>query len=432
MRSVILAIALAGCGANSDPTPTAYAEPPPPPPKAVVQTPPPAPAETPQAITPCTSEPDATPPPLHDELSITPTTFKLLPAWADDHLDGAVKSFLISCAKIGELKDSDPVGVDGHGGVARQWRHACAAAASVKAGDEAAARAMFEAEFTPHVAAGKAGTMGKLTGYYVAEMHASRKKTGKFQYPVYGRPADLVMVDLGLYTKDAHGKRAWGRLDGDGELIPYFTRKEIRTGVLANKGLELMYVDDPVDLLFAHIEGSAKAILDDGSVVWLEFSGKNGRAYRGVGQVLKSIGALAKPGSGTMQGIRKWFHENPTRFDEVTDQSESYVFFKESKLPGAVGSQKVILTPQRSAAIDRAFIAHGTPLWIEGRAPVVGAVGHEAPWHHLLIAQDTGGGILGAVRADVYWGDDRDAEEIGGRMGGPGKYWVLLPRGVTK
>jgi membrane-bound lytic murein transglycosylase A len=292
---------------------------------------------------------------------------------------------------------------------------------------------MFEAEFTPFVAAGKTGTMGKLTGYYVAEMHASRRKGGKFTIPVYSRPTDLVMIDLGQFgVKDAHGRRVWGKLDGSGELVPYFTRKEIRTGALTGKGLEIMWVDDPVDLLFAQIEGSAKAILEDGSVVWLEFSGKNGRAYRGVGAVLRSIGAFVKPYNGTMQGIRHWFHDNPARFDEVADQSESYVFFKESPMPGAVGSQKVILTAQRSAAIDRAFIAHGTPLWIEGRAPVVGKTGTEEPWHHLLIAQDTGGGILGAVRADVYWGDDRAAEEIGGRMGGPGKYWVLLPRGVTK
>jgi len=437
LSCAVASLAIAGCG-SGDPTPSAYADPPPPPPakpivppKSVVQTPPPPVVETPQAVLPCV-EPEAPAPPMHDELTLAPTTFKALPAWTEDHLDGAVKSFLISCAKIGELKDSEPVGVDGHGGLAKQWRRACAAAAAVKQTDEAAVRAMFESEFVPYVASGRGGAMGKLTGYYVAEMRASRTKTGKFTIPIYGRPSDLVMVDLGLYTKDAHGKRAWGRLNADGELVPYPTRKEIRTGAINGKAPILMYIDDPVDLLFAQIEGSAKAILDDGSTVWLEFAGKNGRAYRGVGAVLKSIGALAKPGSGTMQGIRKWFDEHKARFDEVVDQSESYVFFKESKLPGAVGSQKVILTAQRSAAIDRAFIAHGTPLWIEGRAPVVGAVGHEQPWHHLLIAQDTGGGILGAVRADVYWGDDRAAEEIGGRMGGPGKYWILLPRGVTK
>ncbi|MGE0404624.1 MAG: murein transglycosylase A, partial [Kofleriaceae bacterium] len=350
---------------------------------------------------------------------------------ADDKHAEAIGSFLRSCAKIDELKDGDPVGHDGHGGTAKQWRKACSAAQKLPAGDNAAAKAMFESEFVPWVAAGKAGPEGKLTGYFVQEMRASRKRKGKYKYPIYARPKDLVMVDLSKHIPDAAGRRIWGRLDDKGNVVPFPTRKEIRTGALAGKNLEIMYADDPVDVLFAHIEGSAKAIMDDGTTVWLEFAGKNGRAYRGVGGVLKSMGALAAPGSGTMQGIRKWFADNPTKFDEVVDQSHSFVFFHESTQPGAVGSQMVILTPERSMAIDRAFIAHGTPIWVQTRAPVVGKAGSE-PWTKLLIAQDTGGGILGAVRGDIYWGDDAAAAEKGGRMGGAGRYWLLLPKGVRK
>jgi membrane-bound lytic murein transglycosylase A len=342
-----------------------------------------------------------------------------------------VPSFLISCAKLGELKDDDPVGVDGHGGKAKQWRHACAGAAKLKAGDNAAAKAFFEAEFEPFVAAGKSGPVGKLTGYYVQEIHASRKKQGKFTVPVLGRPADLAMVDLGKFVRDGHGRHVWGRLD-KGELVPMYTREEIRKGALATQKLELMYADDPVDVLFAQIEGSAKAKLDDGSEVWLEFAGKNGRAYLGVGGLLKQKGELKTPGSGTMQGIRKWFVDHPGRFDEIVDPDASYVFFMASKQPGAVGSQKVILTSKRSMAVDRAFIAMSTPVFVDAKAPVVGKIGTVAAWQHLLIAQDTGAGIQGAVRGDIYWGDDRDAEELGGRMGGAGRYWVLLPKGVTK
>ena len=373
---------------------------------------------------------DAVPPPSHDQLALTKAKFADLPGWADDHLAEAVPSFLRSCEKLGDLGDGEAVGTDGHGGKAKHWRRACAAAAKLKAGDDAAARQLFEAEFTPWVAAGKAGTTGKLTGYYVAELHASRKHGGAFQIPVLARPKDLVMIDLAPFMRDAHGRRVWGRVDQKGEVVPYYTRAEIRTGALKGRGLELMYVDDPVDLLFAQIEGSAKATLDDGSVVWLEFAGKNGRAYRGVGGVLKGLGELT-PGTGTMQGIRKWFHEHAARFDEIADQDASYVFFSESKLPGAVGSQKVILTAERSMAVDRAFIAAATPIWVETRAPVPGKK-ESAPWTHLLIAQDTGAGIVGAVRGDIYWGDDAAAAERGGRMGGSGKYWLLLPNGVTK
>lgn len=380
----------------------------------------------------CPPAEDAAPPPRkHDQLKLTKTKFADLPGWADDRHAEAIGSFLRSCTKIGELKDSEPVGHDGHGGTAKQWRRACAAAQKLKAGDHAAAKAMFEAEFVPWIAAGKAGTEGKLTGYFVQEMRASRKQKGKYKYPVYGRPKDLVMTDLSKFIPDAAGRRIWGRLDPQGNIVPFPTRKEIRTGALSGQNLEIMYADDPVDVLFAHIEGSAKAIMDDGTTVWLEFAGKNGRAYRGVGGVLKSMGELSAPGSGTMQGIRKWFADNPTKFDEVVDQSHSFVFFSESKQPGAVGSQMVILTPERSMAIDRAFVAHGTPIWVQTRAPVVGKPG-SAPWTKLLIAQDTGGGILGAVRGDIYWGDDAAAAEKGGRMGGAGKYWLLLPKGVSK
>jgi membrane-bound lytic murein transglycosylase A len=366
----------------------------------------------------------------HDALALSPVAFGDLPGWADDDLGGAVASFLRSCEKLAELPDDAPAGADGHGGKARHWRKACRAAAKVAAGDAAAARAMFEAEFVPYQAAGTAGPTGKLTGYYVAELHASRTRHGKFQTPVLGRPDDLAMVDLAGYIKDAHGRRIWGRFDR-GELVPYYTRAEIRRGALARRGLELMYVDDPVDLLFAQIEGSAKANLDDGTAMWLEFAGKNGRAYRGVGGILRGGGFL-KPGEGTMQGIRQWFHDHPGRFDEIADQDASYVFFSVSKQAGAIGSQKTILTAQRSMAVDRAFIAMSTPIWVEAHAPVPGQKGVTALWHHLLIAQDTGAGILGAVRGDIYWGDDAAAAELGGRMGGPGKYWLLLPRGVPK
>ena len=391
------------------------------------------------AADPCTDDdhgPDTTmiegPKAGHDTMSLTKAKFSELPGWTDDKLSEAVPSFLNSCARLAELKDEDPVGVDGHGGIAKNWRAACAAAAKLKPGDDAAARTFFETEFVPFVAAGKKGAMGKLTGFDVQEVHASRKKQGKFQIPILARPRDLAMVDLGKFIKDAHGRRVWGRMNAAGEIEPYFTRAEVRKGALAAQKLEIMYADDPVDVLFAQIEGSAKAKMDDGSEAWLEFAGKNGRSYMGVGGLLKARGALAKPGSGTMQGIRKWFVENPTKFDEVIDNDASYVFFKESKVPGAVGSQMVILTAERSLAVDRAFIAMSTPIFVDTKAPVVGQLGTTAAWQHLVIAQDTGAGIQGAVRGDVYWGDTRDAAERGGRMGGPGRYWVLLPKGVTK
>jgi membrane-bound lytic murein transglycosylase A len=234
-------------------------------------------------------------------------------------------------------------------------------------------------------------------------------------------------VDLTKFYKDARGKRVWGRLD-KGALVPYLTRAEIRAGALDRQGLELLYVDDPVDAVFMHIEGSGRVEMDDGSTVWLEFAGKNGRAYKGVGKLLREMGELKK-GEGTMQGIRAWFEANAHRTHDILDKNTSYVFFAESQKAGAVGSQLTTLTARRSIAVDRAFVAFSTPIWVDTKAPRPGVKG-EHPWRSLLIAQDTGGGILGAVRGDIYWGADADAADIGGRMGGPGRWWLLLPKAL--
>jgi peptidoglycan lytic transglycosylase A len=363
-----------------------------------------------------------------DRLTLVPAGFADLPGWADDHLAEAVPPLLASCDRLALLPDRAPIGVDGYSGPARAWRHVCAAARRVHPGDDRAARAFFEHELTPYLAEGKTGPDGKMTAYDVQSLRGSRTRHGPYQTPLYRRPRDLVSVDLSAFIPDGRGRHIWGRVDRRGDLVRYPTRAQIKGGALDNKHLEILWVDDPVDALFAQIEGSGVVTLDDGSTVWIEFAGKNGRAYRGVGGVLRGSGALAR-GQGTMQGIRRWFAQHPDRFDEIADQDASFVFFKISARPGAVGSEHVILTAKRSAAVDRAFVAHATPLWIDTRAPVPGRHA-TAPWRHLVIAQDTGGGIRGPVRADLYWCDDEAAAEVAGRLGGRGRYWLLLPRGL--
>lgn len=424
---VVVAVVLAACRDHAAPAPQVVrdAAPAPAPTDAAPAAGPDA-ADGTQAGAPC-PPPEGPAPALIDHLALTRVEFTDLPGWADDHHAEAVPSFLRSCEKLAALSDGARVGVDGKSGKAKQWRAACAAAAKLPAGDDAAARAFFEHEFRPYQAAGDAGTEGKFTGYYVQELHGSRTQHGKYKFPIYKRPPDLVEVDLEDYLSDARGRKVWGKLDG-GVVKPYPTRAEIRTkSLLANQGLELFWVDDEVDAIFLHVEGSGKIVLDDGSTVWIEFAGKNGRQYRGVGKMLREMGE--PPGTGTMQGIRAWFAAHPDRFDEIVDKDDSFVFFKESSQPGAIGSQMTILTTRRSLAVDRAFVAASTPIWVDTRAPVAGQTG-SAPWQHLLIAQDTGGGIKGVIRGDVYWGDDAAAADIAGRMGGPGRWWLLLPKSV--
>jgi len=374
----------------------------------------------------CECEPKAT---ETDRLTLEPVGFDALPGWADDHHAEAIPAFLRSCAELAKLDDGAVLGVDGHSGRARDWRRACRAAAKLPARDDSAARAFFEAEFRAYAASGRDGPEGKFTGYCVETVRASRRRHGPYQVPVYGRPKDLVMVDLSDFLGDGRGRRLWGRVDRTGELVAYPTSAEIRRGALDGRHLELLWVDDLVSEVFMEIEGSGRAVLDDGSVVWLEFAGKNGRAYRAIGKLLRDLGEL-KPAEATMQGIRAWFAAHPDRTEEILDRNPSKVFFAIAPRAGAIGSQQVILTARRSIAVDRAYVAFSTPVWVDTRAPVPGQRG-SAPWHQLLIAQDTGGGILGTVRGDIYWGDDEVASEIGGRMSGGGRWWLLLPRGVN-
>lgn len=360
-----------------------------------------------------------------DQLTLAKASFSDLPGWNEDRHAEAIPALLGSCARLAELADDAPIGVDGNGGKARHWRALCRGARAVASGDDAAAKALFERELRPYVASGRSGVDGKMTGYYVQALRGSRRKHGRYQVPVYGRPPDLISVDLAAFLPDARGRRIWGRLDRKkGALVPYATRAEIRRGHLRGQGLEILWVDDRVDLLFAQIQGSGRVLLDDGSEQWLEYAGKNGRAYRGVGKILRDLGE--PPGTGTMQGIRRYFAAHPDKFDDIADQNTSFVFFSLSSRPGAVGSQGVVLTARRSMAVDRAFIAASTPIWVETSAP--DAAGKVSPWRQLLIAQDTGEGIRGAVRGDIYWGDDAEATEIAGHMGGKGRYWLLLPR----
>ncbi len=369
-----------------------------------------------------------------EAITLSQVEFTALAGWTDDHISEVLPALLQSCARLDKLGDDKPIGVDGYSGKAREWRAACKAAKQIRAGgtsSDADTRSFFEREFTPYRAAStlSTGSDGKLTGYCVQSLRAAKKRGGVYQAPIYSRPQDLISIDLGKFISDGKGRTVWGRVDPKSKSMEHYSsRSEIRQGLLANRKLELLWADDKLDVLFAEIEGSAVVTLEDGSKVWLEVDGKTSRVYRGVGKILRDVGT--PPGTGSMQGIRKWFAANPERFDEIVDQNESFVFFKKANKAGAQGSQGVTLTAGRSAAIDRAFIAYSTPLWIDTTAPVPNAT-TSAAFQHLVIAQDTGGGIKGAVRADIYWGEDAAAVDVSGRMNSTGSYYVLLPKKLT-
>lgn len=334
------------------------------------------------------------------------------------------------------LADDVVIKPDEVGGTVRDWREPCAAAAAVPS-DDTAARAYFERWFVPYLAGNNGKPDGLFTGYYEPELKGSRARGGRYVVPLYGRPADLVTVDLGLFREDWRGTNIAGRVR-NGALRPYPTRAEIEAGALAGikrgdgSALELVWVDDPIDAFFLQIQGSGRIVLDDGSLMRVGYAAANGRPYVAIGRELLRDGALTRE-DVSMPAIRAWLLAHPTEAPRLMDKDTSFVFFRALPPPaspddGPPGAESVALMPGRSLAVDRKFLPLGVPVWLDAEDPVAAG----ARLQRLMIAQDTGGAIRGPVRGDVFWGHGAEAAERAGRMRSSGRYWILLPRGVAE
>ena len=362
-----------------------------------------------------------------ERLVLERASFEDLAGWEEDDPSGALAAFRRSCKPL-QGSSKPPDGFPGRMG---DWRPACEAAARVPSG-AAPARAFFESHFEPFAAsnAGEGGDPeGLFTGYYEPLLQGSRKRSERYRVPLYIRPPDLVTIDLGAFREEYKGKTLAGRVE-DGELIPYPDRRAIEEGALAERDLELVWVDDPVDAFFLQIQGSGRVRLDDkdgGGEMRVGYAAQNGHPYFAIGKDLVEREALRKE-EVSMQSIRKWLEENPDLAGDVMARNASYVFFQELEGEGPLGAQGVALTPGRSLAVDRKHWPLGVPIWLDASAPSSKAGEPDRPLRRLLVAQDTGGAIRGPIRGDVFWGYGEEAAEIAGRMKHSGRVWVLLPR----
>lgn len=388
-----------------------------------------------QAATPkVPSEPEV--PELPSSLTLEPVTFADLQGWEADQHAQALPAFRRSCEKLLKLKPETPMGgkatgtLGGLAGQAMDWRSACLASTAVPDNDDWAARMFFESWFKPYLAKDNGKAEGLFTGYYEAELKGSYNKSSAYQYPLYRKPDDLVSVSLGDFADDLGGQTIWGMVK-DGRLKPYPTRTEIEAGYLNGRGLELMWVDDPVDVFFLQVQGSGRVKMDDGSVVRVGFAGKNGRPYQSIGRVLIDSGELGRD-TVSMQAIRKYIHKDKERGKALMNQNPSYVFFREIEGDGPIGAQGVALTEARSLAVDRRFIPLGVPLWLDTTKPKVPEGTIDGPLRRLVMAQDTGGAIKGAVRGDFFWGYGDNARARAGLMKQKGQYYLLLPKHLAK
>lgn len=371
------------------------------------------------------------PKPAPDELILTAVEFSGLKGWAEDDQSAALGALIKSCARVEILAEERSMGGGGIAGRVADWRPVCRQAKLVKIGDKPAARSFFERRFRPYLAGNRNGAEeeGLFTGYYEPLLHGSREREGAFQVPLYARPDDLVMLDLGRFRKDLAGRRIAGRVEA-GRLVPYADRKMITGGALTGKTRVLVWVDSAVDAFFLQIQGSGRVRLKDGGELRLGFAGVNGHIYTAIGKELIRRGSLTRE-NVSLQTIRDWLQANPKDASGVMALNAAYVFFRNLDGDGPIGAQSVALTPGRSLAVDRRFLPLGVPIWLDAKAPSAQPGGDDRPLRRLVVAQDTGGAIRGPVRGDVFWGHGPEAEHVAGHMTHPGRYYILLPKSIS-
>jgi membrane-bound lytic murein transglycosylase A len=331
--------------------------------------------------------------PEHPHARWVPANFADLPGWADDRTLELWPALRQGCAAP-----------------APAWTSLCAEAMFFTPRNDLDARLWIEqklAVYRVESAAGEAA--GLATGYFEPLVEARRKPQGKFRTPLWAPPAGYVPHQ------------------------PWWTRQEIDQQPAAQaalRGREIAWVVDPLDALLLQVQGSGRlrVVEPDGSVhtVRLAFAGNNEQPYRSVGRWLVDQGEL-RAIDASWPAIKDWARRNPRRVTELLYANPRVVFFREEPLPdpalGPRGAQGAPLTPGRSIAVDPFSVPYGSAVWLDTTQPL-----STSPLQRLVMAQDTGSAITGAVRADYFWGWGDEAEAAAGRMKQPLRMWVLWPR----
>jgi membrane-bound lytic murein transglycosylase A len=356
-----------------------------------------------------------------------PIAWSDIAGWrADDHLL-ALRAFRSSCvSSVGQQKaPAEPKALGS------SLSEPCRAARALEITDDARARAFFEEQFLPLRISRLGEDAGFVTGYYEPVLDGSRTRTDVYNVPVYRRPSNLFVRGFKQDAPSLPNKGQVFRKIGRRKLVPYYDRAEIEDGAIAGRGLEICWLKDQTDLLFAQIQGSARIHLEDGTTVRINYDAHNGYPYMAVGRILIDRGIIPKE-QMSMQKIREWMDQNPEGANEVRRQNRSYVFFHEVQLSDkdeAVGAQGVPLTPGRSIAVDKTLHVYGTPFFIEGELPIQSEQS-KTPFHRLMVAQDTGSAITGPARADIYYGAGTEAGRISGRFRHNMRFVMLVPRSL--
>ena len=354
-----------------------------------------------------------------------PIGWRDVAGWSDDDHLAAYKTFRTSCQPIaaqnGPPAESKALGTS--------LRDPCRIARSLELSDGVKAKAFFEEHFLPLRISRLGEGEGFVTGYYEPVIEGSRTENEIYNIPVYRRPSNLFVKGYSQASPSMPNKGAVYRKIGRRKLVPYYDRAEIEDGKIEGRGLEIAYLKNQTDLLFAQIQGSARIELADGSIVRINYDSHNGYPYTPVGRILIDRGIIPRD-QMSMQKIREWMEQNPDGANELRRQNRSYIFFREvnlSEKDEPVGAQGVPLTAGRSIAVDKALHVYGTPFFIEGDLPIESERA-KTPFRRLMIAQDTGSAIVGPARADLYFGAGVEAGRVAGRLKNNARFVILIPR----
>ena len=361
----------------------------------------PAPPTTPPAPKPTEPVPPVPPPPANAKAAgvVLGSPAVLQPAQAER----ALAAFRLSCPVL--IRRQDQSGLTNPA----DWQPLCAEAAVLPL---TSAAAFFRDRFDwARVGSGEAFA----TGYYEPEIRGSRTRQPGYETPIYGVPTDLTRCTR------ADGGEGRGRIDETGTCVLYYTRAEIEDGALANRGLEIAWAADPIELFFLQIQGSGRLLLPDGGVMRIGYASQNGREYVAIGRLLRERGLLPA-GGAKMSDIVNWIRAHPDEGRALMRENLSYIFFKELTGPGPLGALNVAVAPQTTVAADPKFVPLGAPVFLTmDRREASG----------IWVAQDTGGAIKGANRFDTFWGAGRAAEATAGGMSAKGQALILLPKGTV-
>lgn len=333
----------------------------------------------------------------------TPTTYDQIAGWRYDKHLRAWQAFLNSCEKIMERDPNTPISKQTSiGGISADWQNICAFALLANIETDNEARLFFEQWFRPYYVTNLQGnSQGTLTGYYEIEMDASKKPSKEFKHPIYAAPHNLNDIK-GLVTSE-----------------------DIHNGALSH-AKPIAWTNSKSRLYFMQIQGSGRLRFRDGSYLRVGYGGHNGYRFQGISKKLKEHGANV----GATPEVIDWLEANKHLAHDIITSDPSYVFFQPHHHDDVRGAQGVPLTVERSIAADPYFYPYGTLIWVNSNLPAT-KYNNARSYNRLMVVQDTGGAIKGAIRADVFFGHGYRAEYIAGSFKVKGSFYALFPKNIT-